>query len=475
MATPTIIFGFKGDFDQMSLDDLTDNLRHHNRASLFVPLPTVGVTNDHLDIAEDCAYAAYMIEVLSADYRVEKFRRESVGYVHYVAFDLIYDDAMQLSRALYRLQFAVNYGEDEQTEAIAKDVHEQVLKFYDQLDDIDLRIPYVADDHYANLVSGAYYSHPEMLEEATSRFPERRLDYWRSCYFDRKNDPVLTSIDTWIFSSARSIEEVFRKFGYEELSTISAHLLSVGSRTFVTCGTSTWRVAAHHVLTGAVALNLISEDRHDSFPLRGYDSALVSEFGDFIILQSSNHSMVVFDAEEVATEELSTSILGILSSIEDQTGPAVELHVPWAAFTDEQFELLCYDVIYSNSRFDRETIRKMGRSRSRDGGRDITVMTKARPTEEPKLFIFQCKAINPDRSLSAATVGSVSDVIDQYGAQGYGVMTTGVIDATLYDRLDGIQRNRGIEMSHWSRLELERFLVRRPELLRRHLAAAGAG
>ena len=126
------------------------------------------------------------------------------------------------------------------------------------------------------------------------------------------------------------------------------------------------------------------------------------------------------------------------------------------------------DVIYYNPKFDSSTIRKMGKSRSRDGGRDIEVFTRSRPGYEPEKFIFQCKFIKPDSSLSSTKLVGITDVVDQYGASGYGIMTSGVIDSTLYDKIDGIGRNRGIQFEHWSVYELERFLAKHPNIKDRH-------
>ena len=150
------------------------------------------------------------------------------------------------------------------------------------------------------------------------------------------------------------------------------------------------------------------------------------------------------------------------------SGMGVNVACDWEQLDDEQFEQLCYDIIYYNPKFDTATIRKMGKSRSRDGGRDIEVHTRSRPGYLPEKYIFQCKLLTTGSSLTGKKLGSVSDVIDQYGAKGYGVMTNVVIDSTLYDRFDAIQQNRGLEFDHWSVFELERFLARHPSVKKRY-------
>ena len=109
----------------------------------------------------------------------------------------------------------------------------------------------------------------------------------------------------------------------------------------------------------------------------------------------------------------------------------------------------------------------MGKSRSRDGGRDIVVHGRERLGKLPTKWLVQCKLITNDGTVGAGKV-NMSDAIDQYGAGGYCVMTSGHIDATLYDKLDGIAQNRSIETDDWDRLKLERFLAHHPHIRTRY-------
>lgn len=150
------------------------------------------------------------------------------------------------------------------------------------------------------------------------------------------------------------------------------------------------------------------------------------------------------------------------------SGVNKDIQLSWDEFDDEKFENLCYDIIYHLPQFDNKTIRKMGKSRSRDGGRDITVYTNERPGNPKKLYIFQCKFTKAGTSLTTQKVENISDTVVQYGGQGYGVMTPVVIDAALYDRIDSICEKFKIESHNWSILEIERFIARHPKLRERH-------
>jgi hypothetical protein len=64
--------------------------------------------------------------------------------------------------------------------------------------------------------------------------------------------------------------------------------------------------------------------------------------------------------------------------------------------------------------------------------------------------------------LTGRKLQDVGDMLDSHAAEGFGVMTSALIDATLYDKLDGVCGKRSISQLHFSRLELERALVRLP-------------
>lgn len=110
----------------------------------------------------------------------------------------------------------------------------------------------------------------------------------------------------------------------------------------------------------------------------------------------------------------------------------------------------------------------MGKSRSRDGGRDIVVYTKERIGYKPEKFIFQCKLIKGNNSLTATKVPDISDIIEQYEADGYGIFTSGVIDSTLFDKIDKIAGRRQLKTLLSSKYELERDLSMLPQLKNRY-------
>lgn len=141
----------------------------------------------------------------------------------------------------------------------------------------------------------------------------------------------------------------------------------------------------------------------------------------------------------------------------------------WTSITDDAFENLCFDIIYAHPKFDSDTIRRFGKTRSRDGGRDIEISERTvRFGDRPRKWIFQCKLVTSGSSLGKGKVQDVGDLLAQYSANGFGVMTNVPIDATLYDKLDAICMPRGVEQINMSRLEIERTLVANPALRKKY-------
>lgn len=378
--------------------------------------------------------------------------------------------------------------------------YENRNEFECNLYDIKLNFPEIIDLYFANQVNGA---DNETEVEYFSKFavsnPERKYGYWVGAAYLNKKYKVLYSQSCWIASNSIDVAELFNEdSSSQDVSIIPANLLVINSQGMVVSENGVIQISMGEVIQGIACI-------HDFFPNKenysyhhldsfdGYffsktnhfntsesssywqdDSEFelyVSEFGEFVIFKTDEASLVLFNINKPThskSQSFINAMLTIGASFEDEIYSDTEVKLNWDLLDDEIFEQLCYDIIYQNSKYDNTTIRKMGSSRSRDGGRDIVVYTKELHNNKPKKFIFQCKLIKSSRSLNTSNIGSISDVIDQYGAKGYGVMCNSVIDAGLFDRLDGISENRDIEIETWSSLEIERFIARRPHLKSRY-------
>ncbi|MDM3844113.1 MAG: pentapeptide repeat-containing protein [Aphanizomenon gracile PMC638.10] len=143
-----------------------------------------------------------------------------------------------------------------------------------------------------------------------------------------------------------------------------------------------------------------------------------------------------------------------------------DISCSWNQLNDEQFELLCYDII--KEKHHPNEIHKIGKSRSRDGGRDIVFYKRTDINKKPIKWIAQCKLKSDKGSLGSSQVPHIRDMLDQYNAEGFCILTSGIIDATLHDRLDTLKEDKGFEVERWSYLEIERFLAEHPEIKARY-------
>jgi uncharacterized protein YjbI with pentapeptide repeats len=144
-----------------------------------------------------------------------------------------------------------------------------------------------------------------------------------------------------------------------------------------------------------------------------------------------------------------------------------DISCDWTQLNDDQFELLCYDLLIKQHNLKLTNIDKMGKARSRDGGRDI-VFERTDINEKSIKWIAQCKLKSDKGSLGSSQVPNIRDMLDQYNAEGFCILTSGIIDATLHDRLDILKEDKGFEVERWSYLEIERFLAEHPEIKARY-------
>lgn len=358
------------------------------------------------------------------------------------------------------------------------------------------------------------------FEDIYKKYPEQKFGYWKSAFSKTIGHDFYCSTVGWIIPNSSEFSLIVKEYGgIDNLKFMKADFFALGNISYIISegliihfpfgsflqakrcahdllkddfggwGFETW---IHRFLTFNRGYSQLpsSKENYKGYPEdrtmelithnKEGDTILLppdvvcfylSEYGDHLLVKDSNYSYLFFGTDKLAHNELMS--LGNRLSILFHTtlnlaGIHVEIKCPWENLDDEKFEELCYDIIYHNPKFDNSTIRKMGKSRSRDGKRDIVVNTHSRPGYQSEKYIFQCKYLQPGSSLTATKVIDISDTVDQYAAQGFGIMTSVVIDATLYDKLDGISQRKGIKTQEFSVYELERILARYDNIKQRH-------
>jgi hypothetical protein len=390
-----------------------------------------------------------------------------------------------------------------------QETRDAIDDYENSLDSYTPRFPEIIDWYYANQVGGAYlelrYESPDYYAEQIREHPERQLGFYRSAFSGRLGSDCYASLDSWLVPNTAELDAFFattdQKYRIGEF--IAGDILTLGGESFVLAAGLVAFFPMNQYFKSRVCASFAQRGNEDVWPpdLFAWVNAtfthspegehlrmaipeswralepmrevcLIHTSGTLIILNDGDFFHVLYDTKPlnlVATKNLLERVSETARGLSIAIGLSEVVTCDWATLSDEQFEQLCYDIIFAHPKFDSETIRKLGKSRSRDGGRDITVYEVARSIAgKPKKWVFQCKLITNGSSLTGTRLTDVGDMLDQFGAEGFGVMTSALIDATLYDKLDGVCRKRNIEQLHFSSLELERALTRNEVLRRRY-------
>jgi hypothetical protein len=460
---------------------------------LDVPYYTIGRTNNPLDIAYDYLKVLFVGETLVVSCKettVKEFWDDEL-HLHSIRFTLQPKDIIELAKALaflthgfidpheYLKSQARLYvlPEDwlphdffEETPESEK-FHKAVADFEEELDERLLQFPELADSYLGNYIHGC---EPEGIKLDTTAHPEYKHMFWRSFLSRRVGFNFYVSSESWILPLEADIENLLVEHGgfrqgvpvlYEAISLTMGNLKPVVFNKDCVRGYPLEELVRAQRCAEEIfsdRLNINFEGR----PLNIISQVVLDADGELLVASDQIAQYIFFrDCLPKVSPQVMRIILDRLPILSSLIGEQSNISCPWSELDDNQFEELCYDVVLSH--YHPTRIGKMGKSRSRDGGRDIVFEMPERLGKISTKWIVQCKLIRDGRSLTSKKV-EVSDTIDQYGAGGFCVMTSGLIDATLYDKLEGIKRTRSIQTDAWSRLELERFLVRHPEIIHRY-------
>ena len=343
---------------------------------------------------------------------------------------------------------------------------------------ITAAIPDLLDNYYSNLICGGFFDLEEEDIEAYWRLhPEWQYRFWRSAISNTLNAKLFASEYCWIVPISFDINHpIFLKYlQLEPISLNKVRFLSLGKEDFIIFDKKMYlspRVScelklAHSILASQCGIVLDDESRPFSRKIDTTNNLMIVNDGYFQYLYFNLEQMSLNDLNKLSSK---------ISRIKVQVDEIRGIPIPdfdWSKITPEIFEDICYDIIYYNPAFDRSSIRKMGKTNSRDGGRDIVVFTKVHnPWDVPKKYIFQCKRIPPNKSLTAKKVTDIVDMLTIYEAGGFAVMTPGIIDATLFDKLDdiGVRYNVETKRFNYSRPELEREIASNSSIFKKYFS-----
>ena len=472
-----------------------------NKASdnLVLEVSIGGGYNSNLDWASDYLWALFIGENI-AEFCESIVAKEQSGLIEFV---FIPKNLTELTSKLIWL--ATPFEEDSEEDIEFQEIYHN---FAESLETRKLHFPEIADGYLANFMGGECDLGDNEVEELHSKYPERRHQFWKSFASNNIGYDFYVSQHSWIIPLEVNAETLLRKFGgfenemppLEEAEYLSLMNLQpiVFNKTIVVrfpqerlydaqkCAKDIWdekffiknykssgesdsQLRDIFQTVSQLGKGIYIEDIQQRI-----NKIFLSREGEILILCDNVAQYIFFnDSHKQIKYETLKEYFSVLSKISESfrilVGKPTEIACPWNTLDDEKFEELCYDIIYTYYQTGKN-IKKMGKSRSRDGGRDIIFNTPTRAGKSSVKWIVQCKLIKDGSSLTKKKLIEVSDTVAQYGAGGFCVMTSGVIDSALHDKLEAIADNTSIEIDEWSRLEIERFLAKHPEIKYRYFS-----
>lgn len=436
-----------------------------------IPLRSINSSKSYIDVSLDYYELSYFAETLGKYSEQITYKRLYDTHPVTYQFECLSKndiDFERLKTALY------NYLESgEVTDDLIFDPHGYNPEKLEKL-----LFPELLDNFHANFLPSLYEEQDEYLYNQLLHHPEYKYYFWKSALSKNIKSDVYCSHKMWLIPNDIETATITDHIGFKYLNFEKAHLLVCNNEGLLINSNNAIKWPEEELQNAKqLVSHLMDKNSRDN---KDYDFTfdtpmfteyyLDTEANLILVVDNYGYSYLLDYPEKYRNEDLrlfNELLNSAFSPFDKLMGYSHIINCDWSNIDDETFEQLCYDVIYYSERYDNSSIKKMGNSRSRDGGRDIEVWTKDRLGSPPVKFIFQSKQTQA-KSLSARKVQDIGDTIDQYGAKGYGIMTSTVIDSTLYDKLEGIKRNRNIETVTWSVYEIERFLERHPEIKQRY-------
>jgi hypothetical protein len=473
---------------------------------VHVPLPSFGSTNSYIDLCSDLLDASWAQEML-ASYAGSIETTMGTGYFKPNITAVLRGLRPGLRTALEECALVFNEEALDTQEDRLGEIRNRINDYEDELHVRSPRLPDIVDWYFANLMlanSELRSEAPDAYRHQMETFPERQVGFFRSAYSTTLGGDCYASNEGWVVPEFVHLDRFFEATGqkYRFGEFINGEILAVGSRPLVVAEELIANFPVQRFLRSQICAGFAAckgDDTWDTGPFDWLDTpflptlttgeffgsyageleraihntqCLIHQAGTLIIVADRSFKHLIYDTEPlnlVAVKRLHEHSAETTGRLATAIGAAGSLACNWTSLSEEDFEQLCYDLISVHPQYDSEAIRKLGKSKARDGGRDIEILEILRqPTGERKKWIFQCKLIRNGTSLGATKVLDICDLLEQYDAQGFGVLTSVPIDATLYDKLDRICNHRNVEQFHMSVHELERALSRYPTIRNRY-------
>ncbi|MET8677031.1 restriction endonuclease [Streptomyces sp. NPDC004647] len=208
------------------------------------------------------------------------------------------------------------------------------------------------------------------------------------------------------------------------------------------------------------------EDR-ETVTVFPFENALLCAGAEIVVLLGSSGGRQAYQEEReriVAQHQLVSSTLLAPDSF------------TWAPRIDgQEFEDMVRELLEADPFVTQ--VRSVGPARERDGGRDLLIKqlvagfrSERWSVEANNLteisVVVQCKATA--NTVGTGDVREIRDVIEDSGSQGFLLVTSSRVSSALTSRLDTIRDKNGFHTDWWDRNQLEVFLRRNPDIIKRY-------
>lgn len=332
--------------------------------------------------------------------------------------------------------------------------------FIARIGSIRSKTPDFVENYFANYIccgiheeASLYEDSGAYLNETYKLHPEWEYDLWQCHKLGISNGDVLYSPYCWVINSAKKDHIFYTIYGYKP----SFHLCLQREGILFT-ERSACRLSDIQNVGNAqtwVALKGCN--------LRSFEY-LLSDDGDILVIDYGKLAIVYFEIHLIPNElllSLYNTEQKSISTLAKLVRVRTSITYKWENLNDDTFQSLCLKLLSRTARFHDARIESVGKTRSRDGGRDFLAYTIERPGIPSMKYIIQCKYKKDCGSLSRSKMGDIGTTIGQYCADGYIIMTNGFMDATLIDSLEGFSHNLKFQTDmeiQYTKLQLEHLL-----------------
>ena len=393
----------------INLAELKQALTQSADFVLEVPCPMVGFAQSFYSLAQDFLTALFVGENIA----VFCFSVTSEEYRHGDSLSILLHMKPDVSEKLAEKLMWLSSGFDDDTSYGEgndqfDEVHDAIAEFSFDLEQKVFFLPELADKYMLHWVLGLPEEHDaDQLRRLDN--PEHRFGYFKSFLSKKLGYDMYLSREAWIAPLDADIGKALNIHGgfsgelpaFEEAMYVA---VDISQPILISSGSAVHFPQDRFWTAKKSAEDIWSEDaQYLVYGENDIPRFRISDTGNVLIIRDSIAQYILFRDSLIALSENEAkdyiqSLLNMEEHLREAVGEPAKLALPWDKISDDQFEELCYDII--RRFYTPRDARKMGNSRSRDGGRDIVFETTPRLGTKSVKWIAQCKLVKSGGSLS---------------------------------------------------------------------------